>query len=183
MRADPPTPTKLAAYIRRRRRVRDEYWPDAPSVAFDPKGGGWAQVPRTIPLIATLIDALAAREKPSRVYTALWLYDYGDGFVELPDLARFTVELGYTTRRGERSVTERLQILEDLGFVRSRPLASRKFGYVLLLDPHQVVAPMRSSPPAQVSSAWWESWLSAFDARCREARIRLPEPEVPDVEG
>lgn len=174
---------KLATHIRRRREVRDGFWPDADSVTFPTHTGGWARVPRTIPVISTLIDELAPREKPARVYSGLWSYDFGDGFIELPDLARFAVEVGYMSRRAERTVAERLQILEDLGFLRSKPLASRKFGYLLLLDPHRVVAPMRSNPPSQVSSAWLEVWLSAYDARCREAKIHPAALEVPDVAG
>jgi hypothetical protein len=167
-----PTPKKPAIkrLILRRRVKRDSLWVDAPNVVFTPAGGGWAQMPRTVPMIAALIDELGGRDKAGRLYIALWAYELGDGFVEVPDPAMLALEAGYVTSRAERTFNERIAILRDLGLLRTARLGLREHGYVLLLDPHQVVASIREKNPDRVPERWW----TAFVARCGAVGIRLP---------
>jgi hypothetical protein len=119
-------------------------------------------MPRTVPMVASLLDDLAGKAKPGRLYVVLWAYEFGDGFVEVPDPARLALEAGYTTNRAERTFSERMTILREFGFIRSSPLGTREFGHVLLIDPHRAVAALRQSRPSDISRAW----SSAFDARC-----------------
>lgn len=155
---------------KRRRLRRDELWPDAESVIFQPAFGGWAQMPRTIPMIASLIDMLGGkRETAGRLYITLWAHEFGDGLVEVNDPALLAFEAGYTTNRGERTFEERITLLESLNFLRSKSLGPRTHGVLLLLDPHAVVYQLREKDPKRVPDAWW----SAFQARCRAVGIVL----------
>jgi hypothetical protein len=56
----------------RRRVQRDRIWPDAENVVYLPGRGGWSQIPRTIPMIAALIDTLGGKEHAGRLYITLW---------------------------------------------------------------------------------------------------------------
>lgn len=154
---------------RRRRSQRDRLWADAEAVVFPTKRGGWAQMPRTVPMIGTLIDQIRTKESAGRLYLVLWSYEFGDGFVEVPDPAMVALEAGYTMSRAERSFNERMRVLCELGFIRTAPLGVREFGYVLLVDPHQVVVNLRAQ--ARLSELWWTTFL----ARCAMAGIELPE--------
>jgi hypothetical protein len=169
--ADAPAPKKksIKRLILRRRAKRDTLWPDAAGVVFSPASGGWTQMPRTIPMIASLIDELCGRDKAGRLYITLWAYEFGDGFVEVPDPAILALEAGYVTNRAERSFHERMTILRELGLVRAAPLGLREFGYVLLLDPHHVIAKMYYKKPGKVPPHWW----TAFVARCGTIGITL----------
>ena len=154
---------------KRRRTQRDLLLPDAEAEVFLPHKGGWSQAPRTVPMISSLIDELSGKDRPGRLYLALWSYDYGDGYVEVPDPARIALEAGYTSGRAERTFVERMKTLRDLGFIRARALGSREFGHVLLRDPHRVILELRASTPDRVPDIWW----SAFQARCSSIGIDL----------
>jgi hypothetical protein len=158
----------------RRLAQRDALWPAADKEVFQPLKGGWGQVPRTLPMIASLIDELGGREKPGRLYLALWSYDFGEGYVEVPDPARVALEAGYNANRAERTFSERMKTLRDLGFIRSRALGAREFGHVLLVDPHRVVVGIRAATPERIADVWW----SAFEARCSGIGISLSDLSV-----
>lgn len=167
---DPKKAVTGSRVSRRRKSQRDRLWADAEEVIFPTKLGGWAQVPRTAPMIATLIDQIRTKESAGRLYLVLWSYEFGDGFVEVPDPAMVALEAGYTMSRAERSFNERMRVLRELGFIRTAPLGVREFGYVLLLDPHPVVANMRNK--SNFPDGWWTTFLS----RCAMAGIAIPEP-------
>ncbi len=132
-------------------------------------------------MIASLLDgpALGGRLSPGRLYLVLWGHEYGDGFIEVVDPVMFALEAGYTARRAERSFTERLRVLADLGFVRTAAVGHREHGAILMLDPHPVLARLRRDEPSKIPDAWW----SAFTARCATAGIAMPEAkaEAPDA--
>jgi hypothetical protein len=174
---DPKRAAAASRASKRRRGQRDRLWSDAEGIVFQSKRGGWAQMPRTVPLVASLIDQLRAKENAGRLYLTLWSHEYGDGFVEVPDPALIAMEAGYVTNRAERTFAERMRVLSELGFVRTAPLGVRDFGYVLLVDPHQVVCDMRARSPESVPPAWW----TAFGARCSTAGIELPEPAISPI--
>lgn len=155
--------------VRKRRVQRDMRWPDANTVVFQPKRGGWAQIPRTVPMIASLLDTISGKDSPGRVYLTLWSYDFGEGYVEVPDPAMLALEAGYMTSRGERTFVERMRVLRDLGFIRSQPVGIREFGYVLLVDPNRAVVALREAQPDRVPERWW----TVFVARCGAAGIPL----------
>ncbi len=172
----PPTVKKPAIkrMILRRRAKRDSLWVDAPNVVFNSATGGWSQMPRTIPMIASLVDELGGRDKAGRLYITLWAYELGDSFVEVPDPAQLALEAGYVTNRAERSFNERIAILRSLGLVRTARLGLREHGFVLLLDPHPIVTAIREADPQRVPEHWW----TAFTARCGAVGIRLPGDAV-----
>lgn len=180
--ATAPAPVKKPAIKRlilRRRAKRDSLWPDAPGVVFTPATGGWAQMPRTVPMIASLVDELGGRDKAGRLYITLWAYELGDGFVEVPDPAQLALEAGYVTNRAERTFNERIAILRGLGLLRTARLGLREHGFVLLLDPHLVVAGIRDQNPDSVPERWW----TAFVSRCGNIGIRLPGDVGPEEQA
>ena len=163
----------------RRLKQRDALWPKAEGEVFQPSNGGWCQVPRTVPMIASLIDDLGGKEKPGRLYITLWSYDFGEGYLEVPDPARVALEAGYKTNRAERTFVERMRALRELGFIRSEALGAREFGHVLLVDPHRAVLELWAKDPTRISDEWW----SAFQARCSAIGIELSEYAAAAVDG
>lgn len=160
----------LRTYLTRRRKKRDGAWPDAEQRVFNPKAsGGWARMPRTVPMISGLVDFLSDKEKPGRLYTVLWGYEYGDGLIEISDPAHLALEAGYLSSRAERSFNERMKALVKLGFIEAKPIGSREYGLVLLLDPHRVVVALKAMKDSRVPESWW----TAFTSRCADIGIDL----------
>jgi hypothetical protein len=159
----------------RRRAQRDALWPDASDAVFQTAGGGWSQTPRVVPMVASLIDSMGGgKESAGRVYAVLWSYEYGDGFVTLPDAAQLALEAGYLTNRAERTFSERVETLRALGFIRTKAVGLRDVGFILLLDPHAVVSRLRHEKPDLVPDRWW----TAFVSRCSEIGVQLAPQAV-----
>jgi hypothetical protein len=151
-------PNKAAA---RRLQLRESLWPGIETQLWHrTKEDGWSTIPRTLPLIMTLIDLLKPGRDASRVYLELWCRQFDDSFVQIDDDEALAYSCGYLTpTRNVRSLRERLDLLEVLGFIETKPSGSRKYGYVLLLHPHKIAKRIRerhSNP--EIRDKWWGAW-------------------------
>lgn len=166
-------PKALTKVALRRQELRDRLWPDEASKLWHrTTEDGYSTIPRTLPLIMTLIDELKGKSRDiSRVYFDLWCRQIDDSFVEVNDEESFAYSSGYSTPgRNVRSWRERVELLSELGFVSVQPNGSRKYGYILLHHPHLVVCELRAQ--GKVSDAWW----GAFSKRASEIGALLPSP-------
>src|SRR5690242_4181638 len=107
---------RAAAQSERLQKVREEFWPGA-----DPWTGaagiddGWCKMPRTLPLILSLMreKSLSGKGDPSSVYVELLSRQFGDGVVEIQNPAEHAHAAGYTSKRGERTWEEHMKTLES----------------------------------------------------------------------
>src|SRR5687767_13078279 len=131
---------KLTEYDRRRRELRNELWPDSEKAIYNRRDEtGFCTLPRTLPLVATLIRHLSEKD-PSRAYLELWFRQRDDGFVEVEDPDEMAACAGYATgTRNVRTWREKLDELARLGFIRVKGKGNQKYRYILLLHPHDVV--------------------------------------------
>jgi hypothetical protein len=158
--------TKSAA---RRELVRDAIWPDAVSVAWDrKKEKGFCTIPRTLPLIMTLIDHLQKGKDASRVYFDLWCRAFDDYLVEVRDEETLAYCAGYISGRNVRTWRERIHVLQKYGFIRVEAAGTKRFANIFIVDPHKVVKALREKD--QVPRNWW----SAFNQRAAEIGCVLP---------
>lgn len=166
--SSPKAPNKAAL---RRQGLRDQLWPDAGNKLWHRTSeDGYSTIPRTLPLVMTLIDDLKGKGRDiSRVYLDLWCRQMDDSFVEVTDEEAFAYSSGYSTPgRNIRSWRERIEMLRELGFISVEPNGSKKYGYILLHHPHRVVLELKSK--GSVSSGWW----GAFSKRASEIGAELP---------
>ncbi|MCC6243021.1 MAG: hypothetical protein IT353_09285 [Gemmatimonadaceae bacterium] len=161
----------------RRRELREELWPGAEKTVWTRQSGekGFTTVPRTISLICGLIKDLAAKGDPGRTYLDLWARTRDDGFVEVFDEQEFAHSAGYAENtRNVRTWRGHMATLEALGFIRVKPKLTRKYGYVLLVHPHDVVATLRER--GNVRDDWWE----LFTNRLRDMGAKLRKRSAGD---
>lgn len=166
--AVPKTITRVA---HRRLTLRDHFWSEAAQQLWHrTTEDGFSTIPRTLPLVMTLIDELKGKGRDTaRVYFDLWCRQMDDSFVEVTDEESFAYSCGYTTSgRNVRSWRERVEILRQLGFISVQPNGSRKYGYILLHHPHRVVCELRAK--GKIGDAWW----GAFMKRVGDVGATLP---------
>lgn len=161
--------------------LRARNWPEAEGEIFDPdssdKGKGYSRIPRTVPMVAGLIDRLDKRSA-GRLYITLWAHDRGHGVVDVKDPEALIFEAGYANRtRAHRNWLERMQLLVSSGFVWTKPVGTRVHGLVLLRDPHKVVGEMARTGHDKLDATWFATWLNAFTHRCLEIGIDLKHYE------
>jgi hypothetical protein len=166
-----PETNKPSPAAIRREKQREQLWPGSSSEVWNRKKEvGFCTVPRTLGVIMTLIEQLADKGKHvSRIYFELWCRAFDDYLIEVSDQEAFAFASGLVAAgRNVRSWEERIRVLEELGFVAIAPRGSKKYGYILLRDPHKVVKQLHAK--GRVPANWW----GAYTQRAGEIGYVLP---------
>ena len=122
--------------------LRDELWPDINSADIWTRktSQGFTTIPRTLPLIGSIADALSATGKPVlQTYMELWCRVYDNGFVNLSKQLEIAFCSGFSGQRSVSTWKERMKILHELGFIDIKDGPSGPFSYALIYNPYQVV--------------------------------------------
>jgi hypothetical protein len=105
---------------------------------------GWSTIPRTLPIILTLIDLLSPKGRPaSDVYFALWCRAPDHPLVVIDNQQKFAAEVGFTGQRAVDTWRKKMKALAELGFIRHKVGDSGEFHYVLLLNPNLALSRLR----------------------------------------
>lgn len=153
----------------RRSQLREHYW--KVHSAWDGTGSGWFKSPRTLPLILTLLSSkkLTGGRDVSRVYLELLSRHFDGGVIEIGNESDHAYASGYTGTRAVRTWHERMQLLKQLGFIKSIQIGNQRYRLVLLVDPLVAIAELRKK--GNVDEGWWEAYS-----------LRLMETKEADVE-
>lgn len=99
---------------------------------------GFATIPRTMPLILSIMDDLA--ESPvGMAYLELWGRAFDEGFVTLSKPREIAFHAGFDGQRGERTWRAKMKLLADLGFIETQSGPSGSMSYALILNPYLVI--------------------------------------------
>ena len=153
----------------RREQLKNHYW--RAESAWNGTGSGWFKGPRTLPLILALLSSktLTGGRDVSRVYLELLARHMDGGVVEIGNEADHAYASGYTGTRAIRTWHERIQILQRLGFIKSKHVGNQRYKLVLLVDPLVAIANLRKQ--GAVPEPWWEAYS-----------LRLMETKEADAE-
>jgi|GEM_PF-1361526 hypothetical protein len=140
----------------RRVQLKKQYWPEEQE--WDGMGNGWFKSPRTLPLILALLSEkeLTEGRDISRVYLELLARHMDAGVIEMGNEAEHAYAAGYTGGRGIRTWAERMHLLENLGFIKTKPIGSQRFKLVMVVDPVVAVSELRKQD--KVPDEWWEAY-------------------------
>jgi hypothetical protein len=100
---------------------------------------GFATIPRTMPLMLTIMDDLSEGRPVSATYNELWCRAFDECFVTLSKPREMAFHAGFTGQRGERTWRERMKILAELGFIDIKEGPSGPMSYALILNPYLVI--------------------------------------------
>ncbi len=168
----------------RRAQHKERFWKN--EEAWNGSGSGWFKAPRTIPLIFAVLSQkqLTGGRDVARVYLELLARHLDGGVIEIGNEADHAYAAGYTGTRAVRTWHERMQLLEKLGFIRTRRVGNQRYKLVLLKDPLQAVADLYRRK--RISEEWWEAYtLRLLETReANEVRLdaiingQTEQPEV-----
>ena len=85
-----------------------------------------------------IIDSLD-KKNAARVYFHFWCHSFDDYVIEVKDEYEAAFSSGYEGQRAIRSWRERVEILENLGFVKTYKASHGAYRLVLILEPHAVI--------------------------------------------
>lgn len=150
-------PIKIATQIRREE-IKAELWPKEIAWTGEKPETGWFRAPRTLPLVLMLLSdkKISGKSDLSGVYLELLARHRDSGIVEMVSPGEHSYGAGYPGARGIRTWQERMKILEDLGFIKSKQSGNQQYKYVLLV--HPTVAVQRLYDAKKVPQSWWETY-------------------------
>lgn len=142
---------------------------------------GWFKAPRTLPLILELINskALSKGLNPSSVYLELLSRHIDGGIVEMTDEPIHAYCAGYFGSRAVRTWQERMRMLEEIGFIKTKQIGNQRYKFVLLVHPTVAVQQLRNE--GKVDDVWWDAYHhrkievkeDTFEERQRKRSARL----------
>jgi hypothetical protein len=120
--------------------IREKFWPGEKAWTGENRRG-WFRAPRTLPLLLVMLQdkRLTGSTDVAPVYLGLWARHWDGGVIEIPNEDEMAYEAGYTRSRGTRTWRERMELLERLGFIKTKEIAGQRYRLVLLIDPSVVV--------------------------------------------
>jgi hypothetical protein len=122
-------------------KLRATIWPslDATSLWNRKVKNGFTTIPRTLPLICSIMDGMSKGKPVSSTYFELWGRAHDESFVVLNKKEEQAFHAGF---RGERAVTvwkERMRALAKLGFIDIQAGPSGDLSYALIHNPYTVI--------------------------------------------
>jgi hypothetical protein len=160
---------------KRREEIRQEYWPQE-DLWTGEKEMGWFSVPRSLPLVLTLLSSkeISGGKDPSFVYLELLSRQRGEGVIEMAHEADHAFAAGYDGNRAVRTWQERMKILEEIGFIRTVNIGNHRYKYAAIVHPTTAVQRLRALK--KVPDNWWSAYL-ANKRETKEATFEQRESE------
>lgn len=121
--------------------LRDSCWPDLDEqLLWNRKSvSGFTTIPRTMPLMMNIIDALTKNKPAGRTYFVMWCRTFDHSLLVIDNPMTLAVEAGFSGERALNTWKDRMRSLVDLGFIDAKEGPTGQFHYVLLFNPHKVV--------------------------------------------
>lgn len=122
-------------------RLRRQLWPhltDA-DLWLRLRSKGFTTIPRTMPLILRIMDALSKGKPVASVYLDLWCRTFDECLVVLNKPTEMAFGSGFAGQRAEQTWVSRVRILSSLGFIDTQPGPSGPVSYAVLLNPYKVI--------------------------------------------
>ncbi|MBZ9843984.1 hypothetical protein [Mesorhizobium sp. CA5] len=121
--------------------LRASLWPDLdPSHLWSRHtDDGYTSIPRTLPIIMSIIDDLTKGKPASAAYFELWCRAFDEMYVSLGAAAALATHSGYSGQRAIRMWQERIESLDKLGFIRTKEGSAGRLSHAVILNPHLVI--------------------------------------------
>lgn len=141
---------------------------------------GFTTVPRTMPLIMSIMDGMSKNKPVSSTYLEVWCRAYDQGFTVLKH-DEMAFHAGFSGERAVRTWKERLRSLNDLGFIDLKGGASGPESYALILNPYHVIARHHENGTPGVTEARYNAMIARMsDIGATDLDAAEPdEPEQP----
>ena len=144
------------------------------------KHDGFTTVPRTMPLIMTIMDDLSEGHPVSSTYFELWCRAFDECFVTLSKPREMAFHAGFTGQRGERTWRDRMRILAELNFIDIKEGPSGPMSYALIFNPYLVIRRHQQEKPGGVGiRADKFNALMERAAEISAGDLDMPDPWIP----
>ena len=136
---------KAAKAQEKNKSLRDSFWPNVDEgLLWDRKlVKGFTVIPRTMPVLMNIIDALTKNKPGGRSYFVLWCRAFDHSMLVIDNPMTFASEAGFTGERALSTWKDRMASLKELGFIDAKQGPAGPYHYVLIFNPHKVIWNLR----------------------------------------
>ena len=136
---------------------------------------GFSSVPRTMPLMMSIMDDLKKGHPVSSTYLELWARAFDESFVTLSKPREMAFNSGFTGQRGERTWRERMTVLAQFGFIDLQEGPSGPMSYALIYNPYLVIEALYKKKQGNVRSDKYNALVArALEIRADDFDLRNP---------
>ncbi len=134
-------------YIKKIESLKDKLWPDTleGELWHRKRNHGFFTIPRTMPIILSIIDDLTKGTPASSVYLELWSRAYDEMYVSLSKAQEMAYHSGFTGQRAVRAWSDRIKKLHNLGFIGLKEGSAGPLSHALIYNPHVVIERLQKS--------------------------------------
>jgi len=132
-------------YAKRIREQRAKLWPDVDfkkELWHRKRNDGFTTIPRTLPLIVSIIDDLTKGGPAGRTYFELWCRSFDEMYVSLSKSKEMAFCSGFIGQRAERTWMEKIRKLAELGFIKLESGLAGQLSHALIMNPYLVIKKM-----------------------------------------
>jgi len=164
--------------IKKQLSLRKHLWPslDENQLWVRTQRDGFITIPRLMPLIMQIMDAMSKGKPVSSTYFELWCRSYDLCMVTLSKPHELAFHSGFSGQRALSTWKERLKILQELGFIDVKPGPNGPMSYVLLWNPYHVIQELHKKKQPGLAE-------DAYNAlRARMIEIKATDLDMEDEE-
>jgi hypothetical protein len=163
--------------------LRAKLWPDITDghLWLRKQHDGFTTLPKTMPLMLSIMDDLANGQPVSSTYFELWCRAFDECFVTLSKSREIAFHSGFTGQRAERTWRGRMKILSNLGFIELRSGSSGDMSYALIINPYLVIRKLHEAKHPGIR----EDKYNALMERATEigaSDLAMPDPWASSIE-
>lgn len=160
--------------LKRQVATRSRLWPEIRAEElWHHDNEGWAPLPRLMPLMMSIMDDLAGKGTPvSRVYLELWARLREESFLSLSNSQEMAFHAGFEGQRALRTWKDRVDRLEELGFIKLKDGPYGPQSYAIFLNPYHIVK--RHYLQGKIQERKWQALL----VRAEE----IPALDIDDID-
>jgi hypothetical protein len=158
-------------------KLRGQLWPDvSPEMVWHRRrSDGFVTIPRTMPLLMIMMDALSKGRPVSSTYLELWCRVHDEAMLIIAGKEyEYATASGFSGERAVSTWQSRLDILQQLGFNRLAAGPRGPRSYILVLNPYHVIRKHKS----KIEAFLWNTFL----ARVIEIRAMDLDEPVPSAQ-
>jgi hypothetical protein len=139
----------------RQLKLREQLWPDLDrkQLWLRKERAGFTTIPRSMPLILSIIDSMSKGKPLSSTYLELWCRAHDECLVTLTKQDELAFHAGFTGQRAITTWRDRMRALAELGFIEVKPGPSGELSYALILNPYHVIKKHRAKKTPGLTEA------------------------------
>jgi hypothetical protein len=151
-------PTK---YIQKIKDLRARLWPHLTDdeLWHHKKYAGFTSIPRTMPIILSIIDDLSKGAPASSTYLELWCRAFPEMYVSLAKPDEHAFFSGFTGQRARRTWMDRIRKLRDLGFIYVAEGSAGELSHSVIVNPHIALKRLKDRKQPGLSTAKYNALI------------------------